>query len=143
MPIRQIDHGTYEYMQMVNLRDEILRRPLRLTFSKEELDNEKNDILIAAFDDHKMLGCCLLSEVDKATVRLRQMAVLNKLQRMGIGASLMYFAENLARDRGYKQLIMHAREVATGFYERFGYKITGDQFIEVNIPHYLMYKKLR
>ncbi len=143
MPIRQIDHGSNEYRQMIALRYEILRKPLRLTFSKEELEREKNDILIAAFDDHKILGCCLLTQIDNQTVRLRQMAVLNKLQGMGVGASLMNFAENVARDRGYKKLIMHARETAVGFYEKAGYKISGDKFIEVNIPHYLMEKKLK
>ncbi len=142
MPIRQIDHGSVEYSQMVKLRDEILRKPLRLSFTKEELEREKDDILIGAFDDHTLLGCCLLTVIDKQTVRLRQMAVLNKLQRMGIGASLMYYAENIARDRGYKNLIMHAREVSAGFYEKLGYKISGEKFTEVNIPHYLMVKKL-
>ena len=143
MPIRQIDHGSAEYGQMIRLRDEILRKPLRLSFTKEELDREKEDILIGAFDDHLMLGCCLLTIIDKQTVRLRQMAVLNKLQRMGIGASLMYYAENIARDRGYTNLIMHARDVAAGFYEKLGYKISGEKFTEVNIPHYLMEKRLR
>lgn len=143
MPIRQIDHGSAEYGQMIRLRDEILRKPLRLSFTKEELDREKEDILIGAFDDHLMLGCCLLTIIDKQTVRLRQMAVLNKLQRMGIGASLMYYAENIARDRGYTNLIMHARDVAAGFYEKLGYKISGEKFNEVNIPHYLMEKRLR
>ena len=143
MPIRQIDYGSAEYRQMISLRDEILRKPLRLSFNEAELEKEKDDILIAAFDEHRILGCCLLTSVDKQTVRLRQMAVLNKLQRMGIGASLTYFAENIARDRGYLKIIMHARAVTKGFYERLGYKISGEQFIELNIPHYLMEKRLR
>lgn len=142
MPIRQIDHGSREYDQMVKLRDEVLRKPLGLSFSPEELASEKNDILIAAFDDYKMLGCCLLTRVDRNTVRLRQMAVSSKLQRTGIGASLMNFAENISRDKGYRKLTMHAREVATGFYERLGYKISGDRFTEVGIPHFKMEKRL-
>lgn len=142
MPIRQIDHGSREYDQMVKLRDEVLRKPLGLSFSPEELASEKNDILIAAFDDYKMLGCCLLTRVDRNTVRLRQMAVSSKLQRTGIGASLMNFAESISRDKGYQKLTMHAREVATGFYERLGYKISGDRFTEVGIPHFKMEKRL-
>ena len=143
MPIKQIDYGTAEYDQMVNLRYEILRKPLRLSFDKEELEKEKNDILIAAFEEDKILGCCLLKKIDNHTVRLRQMAVANNLQGKGIGASMMYFAENVARDDGFKKIRMHARKTAIGFYEKLGYTVMGNEFLEVSIPHFLMEKKLR
>jgi N-acetylglutamate synthase-like GNAT family acetyltransferase len=142
MPIKLIDHGTKEYKQMIDLRYEILRKPLNLSFEPDELDKEKNDILIAAFEEEKMLGCCLLTKIDKHCIRLRQMAVQNNLQGRGIGASMMHFAENVARDAGYKKLVMHARKSAIGFYEKLGYKVSGGEFIELSIPHYIMEKKL-
>jgi N-acetylglutamate synthase-like GNAT family acetyltransferase len=143
MPIKQIDHGTKEYRQMVDLRNEILRKPLGLSFKKEELDKEKNDILICAFEEDKLLGCCLLTKVDDNNIRLRQMAVQNNLQGKGIGASMLNFAENIARDAGYRNIIMHARKTALHFYEKLGYKITSDEFEEITIPHHIMEKKLR
>lgn len=127
---------------MVNLRYEIMRKPLGLTFSDEELANEKKDILIAAFDEDVMTGCCLLSETTKGCVRLRQMAVQRNMQGKGIGESIITFAENLARDKGYKTLTMHARDTAIGFYEKYGYKVQGSKFIEINIPHHIMEKRL-
>lgn len=142
MPIKQIDHGTKEYRQMVDLRYEILRKPLRLTFEPGELDKEKNDILIGAFEEEKLLGCCLLTKIDKDCVRLRQMAVQNNLQGKGVGASMMHYAENIARDAGYKKIMMHARKTAIGFYEKLGYKFSGHEFIELSIPHVTMVKKL-
>ncbi len=142
MALKQIDHGTREYQQMVNLRNEILRKPLGLSFTPEELAKEKEDILIGAFDDDQLLACCMLTREGNNCLRLRQMAVQNNLQGKGIGASMMNFAEILARDKGYKKLIMHARETAVGFYEKLGYKVVGDRFTEVTIPHYVMEKKL-
>ena len=142
MALKIIDHGTGEYRQMVKLRDDILRKPLGLTFTPEELEEEKDNMLIAAFEDDRILGCCMLVEEQPGTVRLRQMAVLNDLQGKGIGRALMNFAENIARDRGYKILRMHARANAIGFYEKVGYKLRGDQFIEITIPHYVMEKQL-
>ena len=138
----QIDHGSPEYDKMVKLRDEILRKPLGLAFSREELEKEKNDILVGAFEDDKILACCLLTQTDPETVRLRQMAVKNNQQGKGIGHSMILFAETLARDKGYKKLMMHARDSAIGFYEKQGYKTMGDQFIEVSIPHHVMEKIL-
>lgn len=142
MALKIIDHGTPEYLQMVKLRDDVLRKPLGLGFTPEELDSEKEHMLIAAFEDERMLGCCMLIEEQPGAIRLRQMAVLNDLQGKGIGRALMNFAENLARDRGFRVIRMHARLNAVGFYEKVGYKIKGDQFLEVTIPHYVMEKRL-
>ena len=142
MGLKQIDHGTKEYKQMVALRYQILRQPLGLNFSNEELEKEKNDLLIAAFDDDDMLGCCMLCPLNNQTLRVRQMAVQNNLQGKGIGASLMSFAETLARDKGFKHMMMHVRDTAIGFYEKFGYTVTGEKFIEISLPHQVMEKKL-
>ncbi len=142
MALKIIDHGSPEYRQMVKLRDDMLRKPLGLGFDESELEGEKENMLIAAFEDDDILGCCMLVEENTTTVRLRQMAVLNDLQGKGIGRALMNFAENLARDRGYKSLSMHARKNAIGFYEKMGYRVKGDEFVEVTIPHYVMEKKL-
>jgi ribosomal protein S18 acetylase RimI-like enzyme len=142
MALKIIDHGSREYQQMVHLRNEILRRPLGLQFTPEELEKEKEEILIGAFEEEKMLGCCMLIMEAPNSVRLRQMAVLNNLQGKGIGRALMQFAENIARDRGYQKITMHARKTAVGFYEKLGYRITGQEFEEVTIPHYIMEKLL-
>jgi len=142
MALRIIDYGTKEYQQMVNLRMEILRKPLGLTFDATELEKEKEDVLMGAFEDERMLGCCLLTRMDQHTMRLRQMAVPNSMQGKGIGRALMIFAENIARDLGYKKLCMHARKTALGFYEKLGYSTSGEEFIEVTIPHYIMEKSL-
>ncbi len=142
MALKIIDHGTKEYEQMVKLRDDVLRKPLGLSFSPGELESEKNNLLMAAYEDDQMLGCCMLVEEEPQTVRLRQMAVLNDLQGKGIGKALMQFAENLARDRGYKRITMHARKNALGFYEKMGYKKIGKEFEEITIPHYVMEKEL-
>jgi GNAT superfamily N-acetyltransferase len=142
MALKIIDHGSLEYQQMVQLRNDILRKPLGLTFTPDELEKEKEEILIAAFEEEKMLGCCMLIKQDPVTVRLRQMAVLNNLQGKGIGRALMQFAENIARDLGYRKIIMHARKTASGFYEKLGYSVSGDEFKEVTLPHYIMEKIL-
>jgi len=142
MGLKQIDHGSAEYKKMVELRKEILRKPLGLDFSEADLENEKDDTFIAAYDDDEMFGCCMLCKIDDERVKLRQMAVHEDVQGKGLGAAILNFAENIARDKGYKTIFMHARESAVGFYEKLGYQINSDVFKEVNIPHYVMEKRL-
>lgn len=142
MALKIIDHGTKEYQQMIKLREEILRKPLGISLTKEELEKEKENMLIGAFEEDEMLGCCMMVEENPSTLRLRQMAVLNNLQGKGIGRALTIFAENLARDRGYKIISMHARKPVVGFFEKMGYRVTSPEFIEITIPHYVMEKEL-
>lgn len=142
MALKLIEHGSREYQQMIALREAILRRPLGLSFDQSELDQEARHILIGAFEEDDILGCCMLIEEGPQTLRLRQMAVYNEKQGKGIGRALMSFAENLARDQGYRLLTMHARKDAKGFYEKMGYAVSGQEFNEITIPHVIMQKKL-
>lgn len=143
MALIQIEHGSAEYQQMVKLREEVLRKPLGLHFTDDQLAAEATDILIGAFDDGRILGCCILTPISKDTIKLRQMAVNNRQQQKGIGYSIMQFAENLARDKGYRKVTMNARDTAIGFYQKLGYKVVGEPFIEVTIPHHCMEKQIR
>lgn len=142
MALKIIDWGTADYQQILDLRTEVLRKPLGLQFSDEELQKEKDHMHMGAYEDDRMLGCCMLVDEGAKTVRLRQMAVVNDKQGAGVGRALMQFAENLARDRGYKRITMHARKNAIGFYEKMGYKKVGDEFMEITIPHVVMEKEL-
>lgn len=142
MALKIIDHGTPEYKLMVKLRDDILRKPIGMSFSPEELEKEKQNLLIGAFEEDQILGCCMLVKESDHIARLRQMAVLNDLQGKGIGRAMILFAENLARDMGYKTINMHARKPVVGFFEKMGYKVVSNEFLEINIPHYEMEKPL-
>ena len=142
MPLKLIDHNSPDYNEMVKLRYAILRKPLGLNFAPEDLKKEKDDILLGYFDDKKLEGCCLLTKANSQEVRLRQMAVMSGFQKHGIGKALIQFAENIARDRGFKKICMHARETAIGFYEKQGYQKAGECFVEVTLPHFMMEKQL-
>ena len=139
---RIIEFGSCDYQAMIALRDKILRKPLGLTFSPEYLQQEINDVLIGYFDGDTILGCCILSPSSETTVQLRQMAVDDSLQGQGTGSKLLAFAETQARTAGFTELMMHARKEAVPFYTKNGYAVRGEEFVEVGIPHYEMYKVL-
>lgn len=142
MALKMIDHGSKEYQQMINLRYNILRKPLGLNFTPDELEKEKNNVLIGVFEDDQLLGCCMLVKEDNKKMRLRQVAVPNNQQGKGVGRALMSFAENISRDLGYTRIVMHARKTAIPFFEKLGYKVTSEVFHEITIPHHIMEKEL-
>ena len=142
MPLRQIEHNSSEYQAMVALRMKVLREPLGLSFKPEDLEKEKDDLLLCAFDDGSILACCILSKIDEETCQLRQMAVIPSMQKNRLGSSLLDFAEKIAYDNGFRKIMMHARKTAIGFYQKQGYEIHGEEFEEVTIPHYEMQKQI-
>jgi predicted GNAT family N-acyltransferase len=137
-----IAYQSAEYQQMVQLRYDILRAPLGLQFSKDYLAKDANSILIGAFVNGEIIGCCQLDALANDVYQLRQMAVANQLQNSGVGTKIVQFAENFARQQGGKRIMLHARDVAVGFYAKLGYTVVSDTFIEVGIPHVEMAKEL-
>lgn len=145
MDFKVIGYKTPEYEQMVTLRTKILRKPLGISFSEDDLARDKNDILLAAYfpDSDQMVGCCILTPLSQVTIQLRQMAIDDFYQGKGLGSELLKFAEQVAVERNFEHLYLHARQVAVEFYKRHGYTIESDQFTEVGIPHYEMMKRIK
>ncbi|KXK56559.1 MAG: Histone acetyltransferase HPA2-like protein [Chlorobi bacterium OLB7] len=73
---------------------------------------------------------------------MRQVAVAESAQRSGIGKAMVDFSEHFAREHGFSEITMHARETAVPFYLNLGYEIIGDRFEEVSIPHFKMRKEI-
>lgn len=144
MILKKIKYQSEEYAQMLLLRTEILRKPLGLTFTEQQLSLDKDDILIGCFDEEEndLMGCCILSKIDSNTIQLRQMAVSKKFQGEGIGKLVVGYAEEVAKAKGYCKIVLHARKSVKGFYEKLGYSIIGKEFIEVSIPHFEMEKTI-
>jgi N-acetylglutamate synthase-like GNAT family acetyltransferase len=131
-----------DYRQLYDLRNRVLRMPLGLSLYNEDLEREQDQIAIGAFDRKGLLlGCVMVKE--KVTIaKLRQMAVEPSMQHSGIGTQLITFAENWAIENNISTIELHARGTAVPFYEQLNYKIRGDFFEEVGIPHVAMYKLL-
>jgi GNAT superfamily N-acetyltransferase len=138
--IRRIRTGTSEYEQMLELRDRVLRIPIGLSVRNDNLSQDAGDILLVAYRDFETIGCVILHPIDKDVVRLRAMAVTPEYQGTGIGRLLVKEAERVAREEGFLRIILHARVVVSGFYEKLGYLRYGEVFTEVGIPHILMQK---
>jgi len=143
LQIRQIKFGTPEYDEAVWLRYEVLRRPLGLEFTPEQLAKEYDQIHLAAYEPAgRLLAYLNLTPVDADVVKMRQVVVAPAQQGRGVGKALVAESELLAADLHFKKMTLHARQVAIPFYERLGYAIVGEPFEEVSIQHFKMEKNL-
>lgn len=143
MEIKVIRHGSDEYEQMINLRVTQLLLPIGVPASYIQIENEKHDILIGAFENNEMIGCCVLTPRENGIVQLRQMTVREDYRGKKIGAAIVEFAEEVARENNFSILMMHARDPVIDFYKKCGYEIAGEQFFEVGMGHHKMQKQLK
>lgn len=137
-----VPYGSSEYRETVALRSAILRRPLGLVFSPEQLAAERNDRHLACYLGERLAGCLILRGLDRERVQMRQVAVQEDLQGRGIGRVLVQEAETVAQSLGFSTMVLHARKSAVAFYEKLGYSRVGERFFEVTLPHWEMVKTL-
>lgn len=134
--------GSDLYRQALALRREILRRPLGLDISAEELLDDEARQHFCALLLGRVVGCVSLQPLGEALVQLKQMAVARERQRQGIGRRLLLHVESWAGQSGFRVMVLHARAGAEGFYAAHGYLAEGEPFEDHTIPHRRMVKAL-
>lgn len=142
MEFKIVNHYSKDYWKLVRLRDKILREPLNLMFSEEELFLENEQIHIGGFENEIAIASLSLVKLSPTLLKMRQVCVSTEFQGKKIGKQLNEFVEKWANENNYKSIECNARESAVPFYKSNGYKIEGEQFFELRIPHFKMIKSL-
>ena len=138
-----VAHGDDDYVACVKLREDILRIPLGLTFTEEEMAAENGQIHVAGIDvDGVVCATCALVPKDGETLKMQRVAVAEGRQGQGLGGGLASFCHSFAREKGYAQIVAHARHTAVPFYLKHGYVTQGEPFDEQGIPHILVVREI-
>nr|WP_294859745.1 GNAT family N-acetyltransferase [uncultured Fluviicola sp.] len=136
-----VEYGSEGWKSAVELREEILRKPLGSFFTLEELDEEKKHIHIAGFLGNELIASSVLVP-EGDSMKMQRVVVREGNQDSGIGSKMMVFCEEIAIENRKKQIYCHARDTAVNFYLKNNYLIEGDYFPEDGIPHLKMYKSM-
>ena len=119
--IQFVVFGSAFYQKTVQLRDKVLRKPLGLKFTNEQLAAEYTDKHLAYMIGEGVFGCLILTKLTPEIVKMRQVAVDDDQQGKGIGAALVAYSEQWAKNNGYSTIMCHARDTAVSFYQKQGW----------------------
>lgn len=72
-----------------------------------------------------------------------RMAVLKAWRGRGVGRALLQKLLDLAVRKGLPRVTLSAQTHAIGFYERAGFHMVGEPFMDAGIPHRKMERELR
>lgn len=76
-------------------------------------------------------------EDNKNIIRIGRVLTLN--HGNGMGKELMRQSlEAISKKMGHKKICMDAQKHAVGFYEKFGFKVVSDEFLEEGVVHVVM-----
>jgi len=128
------------------LRHLVLRpgRPFETTFIPH--DDDADTWHLAARDGDRLVGVITLfpDPFDRLTPapaeRFRWMAVHPDWQGRGVGRALLHAAALRLEARGVPTMWAYGRDSAQGFYERYGFSVVGDGFIDpdTGISHHIV-----
>ena len=70
--------------------------------------------------------------------RIGRMAVLREWRGSGVGGAMLAELMAEAKRRGMPEVYLHSQSHAKAFYERHGFAVEGEEYMEAGIPHIAM-----
>jgi len=112
---------------------------------KREMDInglDQNSDHIIAYDNNIPIGTARIRYKNGIQAKLERIAVLKRYRGQGIGKRIIAASLGLAKTKGALEVTLDSQQSAAGFYEKLGFRQTGEPFEEVGIPHVVMTRKL-
>ena len=111
--------------------------------AEEEIDDlDATATHAVALLDGVVVGTGRMYGAETGTAHVGRMAVDADHRRRGVGGRVLTLLEDQARLDGAANVVLDAQAYVKAFYERHGYAAVGDPFLEVNIEHVRMVKRL-
>ncbi len=125
------------------LRWKILRKPWQQEKGSEKDELENESIHRIAVLNKKIIAVGRLHCINKESMQIRYMAVSEYYKNQGIGKAILFSLEKEAEKNNAKSIVLHARETAVGFYQKYNYNIVADSHVLYEkIKHIKMIKEL-
>lgn len=109
---------------------------------EEEIDNlEAEATHFLLFDQAEPIGAGRFRQVEDYG-KVERICILKEKRKGGAGRAIMEGIEEYAQGEGIKKLKLNAQTHAISFYEKLGYEIVSEEFLDAGIPHRTMVKKI-
>ncbi|MGM0213492.1 GNAT family N-acetyltransferase [Enterococcus sp. AZ109] len=103
---------------------------------------EKEDLHLIVRIDGKVVATALLHPVNTQIAQIKQVAVSEKCQGLGIGRKLLDYAEKVAQNLGFTLVFLTGRKQAWHFYEKLGYDSLAETYFDHAVELKVFKKKL-
>lgn len=110
---------------------------------EEEIDHleEESTHFLVTDDEGNPSGAGRFRVVD-GYGKVERICILPEYRSKGVGNALMKAIEQFALSQQIEILKLNAQNQAIPFYEKLGYAVTSDEFLDAGIPHHAMKKHI-
>ncbi|MEH7250699.1 GNAT family N-acetyltransferase [Neobacillus niacini] len=109
---------------------------------EEEIDELENEAThFAAYLEGRPIAAGRFRIVD-GYGKVERICVLKEARKTGSGKALMEEIEAYALAKGLHKLKLNAQTHAIPFYDRLGYEVVSEEFLDAGIPHKTMIKNI-
>jgi len=133
-----------EFEKYCDLRWRILRAPWnRPKLNLEDEISDESIKLIACDENGKIIGTGRARFNSSTEAEIKSMAVEESFRGKGIGSLIISKLERKIKESEARKIVINSRDKAVDFYEKHGYKVTGESYnLYGEISHYAMMKEL-
>ncbi|MBI2423490.1 MAG: GNAT family N-acetyltransferase [Candidatus Hydrogenedentes bacterium] len=133
--------GDGALLEAFALRYRVFAHEQNVTPEIELDDEDRTAAHCVAEMDGRVVGTLRILDRPGYT-KIGRVAVDAAWRKHGIGQQIMEFAHAVIRERHAPQVVLHAQTAVRRFYERLGYTVCGEEFLEDGIAHIEMRKRL-
>lgn len=125
------------------LRTAVFVEEQRIPLALEMDDADASATHAVAFNRlGQVVGTGRLLQPEPGVGQIGRMAVHRVLRGGSVGRRVLLALMDAARQRGDREVLLHAQRSAVGFYARLGFEARGEAFTEAGIEHQEMFKPL-
>lgn len=130
------------YKDAIKIRKKVFVEEQLVPPELEIDDLEDQTIHVIGYLENKPVSTARVYKKNTTTFKIQRVAVLRDFRKKNLGHELMMEIERYARIMKFNTLMLDAQDHALTFYEKLGYQVDGEGFMDAGIPHHLMIKKL-
>jgi predicted GNAT family N-acyltransferase len=109
---------------------------------EEEIDEfESSAAHFVLYDGELAVGAGRFRVLD-GIGKVERICVLSSHRKGGSGKALMTAIEDFAKEQNIHELKLNAQTHAIPFYNKLGYEVVSEEFLDAGIPHRTMKKKV-
>lgn len=109
---------------------------------EEEIDQFENDAThFVLYHEGSPVGAGRFRNVE-GYGKVERICVLKEARNIGAGKAIMETIESHAREKDFRKVKLNAQTQAIPFYEKLGYEVVSEEFMDAGIPHKTMVKNL-
>ncbi len=114
----------------------------------ESIEIDEHDILDGKCDHFVIgenadaIGTLRCMYLDESTIKLQRFCILPQYRGLGMGRKMLELVEDYYKGKSVSRIELNAKFEVAQFYEKCGYTVISDRFLEAGIPHIKMAKDI-